>query len=275
MTVVDGADFARDTAVTAAGEGRWHATVSPLWAIATGGANGGYVGAIVLHAMEAAVGDATRRPRSLTLHLLRACGPGAVEISVTVERTGRTLTSVSARLTQEDRLIVLALGAFGRTIDDVPAVLRYAEPPPVPTAPPDLRMTEAWPEAPPIAHRLALTSAFGPGDLSGGDEAVTGGWMRLAEPSPPDAAALLFYADAWAPAPWARVTEPTLAPTIDLTVHFRAALPHPGMTAQDPVLGRFVSTTSRDGYFEEDGAVWAPDGTLLVQSRQLALLPSS
>jgi acyl-CoA thioesterase len=44
------------------------------------------------------------------------------------------------------------------------------------------------------------------------------------------------------------------------------------MAPGDPVLARFSSSTSHDGFFEEDGAIWAPDGTLLAQSRQLALL---
>jgi hypothetical protein len=38
------------------------------------------------------------------------------------------------------------------------------------------------------------------------------------------------------------------------------------------VLARFASRTSHGGFFEEDGEIWAPDGTLLAQSRQLALL---
>jgi acyl-CoA thioesterase len=58
------------------------------------------------------------------------------------------------------------------------------------------------------------------------------------------------------------------APTIDLTVHFRSPLPLPDSL----LLGRFTSTLVRDGFFEEDGQLWAPDGSLVAQSRQLGLL---
>ena len=48
---------------------------------------------------------------------------------------------------------------------------------------------------------------------------------------------------------------------------FRAPLPVTG-----PLLARFTSRLARDGYFEEDGELWTADGTLVAQSRQLALL---
>jgi hypothetical protein len=38
------------------------------------------------------------------------------------------------------------------------------------------------------------------------------------------------------------------------------------------LLGRFRSRLTRDGFFDEDGLLWAPDGTLVAQSRQLGLL---
>jgi hypothetical protein len=113
---------------------------------------------------------------------------------------------------------------------------------------------------------------FGAGAPAAGEDALAGGWLRLAEPRIADAAALAFYADAWLPTPFARLETPVPAPTIDLSIHFRTRLPHPGMGPDEPVLARFSSSTSHGGFFEEDGAIWAPDGTLLAQSRQLALL---
>ena len=82
-----------------------------------------------------------------------------------------------------------------------------------------------------------------------------------------------LFADAYWPAPFATLPEMRPAPTIDLTVHFRTALPLPA--ADDPhpfLLTRFASTTAQEGFFEEDGEVWTTDGTLVAQSRQLALL---
>ena len=57
------------------------------------------------------------------------------------------------------------------------------------------------------------------------------------------------------------------APTIDLTVHFRAPLP-----LDDTCCSAASAELVRDGFFDEDGELWAPDGTLVAQSRQLGLL---
>jgi len=263
------ADFDRDTAVAPAGDGVWSATVSDQWAVPRG-PNGGYIAALVLRAMEAQVADPARAPRSLTLHYLRPPAPGPCELHIIVERAGRTLTSLGARMVQEDRTMVVALGAFAA---DFPTVADYATPAPAVGPPPAaLHTVPDGPGVPPIARRTAMAPVFGPGPMSGGDEALVGGWLRLAQPRIADAAALAFYCDAWLPAPFARLTVPAPAPTVDLTIHFRTRLPHPDMAPGDPVLARFSSTTSHGGFFEEDGEIWAPDGTLLAQSRQLALL---
>ena len=256
--------------------GVYDATISPRWAVPRG-PNGGYIAALVLNALQAEVADPDRAPRSLTLHYLRPPVPDQpAEIHVAIERTGRTLTSLSARLLQDGRAMVLALAAFAA---DFPSAADYTVPAPDVGPPPaELHTVPPAPGVPEIALRTALQPVFGKmaeagfSMAAGGDEALVGGWLRLAEPRPADAAALAFYCDAWLPAPFALLKAPAPAPTVDLTIHFRTRLPHPGMAPDAPVLARFSSTTSHGGFFEEDGAIWAPDGTLLAQSRQLALL---
>jgi acyl-CoA thioesterase len=262
--------FERDTAVAPAGDGVWQAEISEAWTVPRGGPNGGYIAALMLRALTEAVLDPDRAPRSLTLHYLRPPVPGRpAQIHVAVEREGRTLTSLSARMVQDDRVMVLVLAAFA---SDFPTAAEYALPMPDVGPPPErLHTVPPGPNIPEIAQRAALAPVFG-SVFAAGDEAVVGGWLRLAEPRVADAAAVAFYADAWLPSPFALLEAPVPAPTIDLTIHFRARLPHPGMTAETPVLARFSSSASHGGFFEEDGTLWAPDGTLLAQSRQLALL---
>ena len=259
--------FDRDTAVEPLGDGVFRASMSRDWWVPRG-PNGGYVAAIIVRALEAAVDDPRRAPRSLTCHYLRPPAEGPCEIRVAVERAGRSLTTLSARLEQDGRPMVLALAAFA---DDFAHVAEYDEPAPEVGPPPaELRVAPINPLAPPIAYRFAMEPLLGPG-LGSGGEALVGGWLRLEEPRPLDPALVALYTDAWLPAPWARIEKPNPAPTVDLTIHFRARVPLAGADPAAPVLARFRSTTAHDGFFEEDGELWAPDGTLLAQSRQLGI----
>ncbi len=259
------AEFDAATAVRRTAAGRYAATALPDW-WATIGPNGGYLAAIVLRALLAELADPARPVRSLSLHFLRAPAPGDVELTVTVERAGRGLTTLSARLDQGERACLLAVGAFAGAYpsaadwDDAPApaLAAAADTPPAP-------LSEL---APPVVGRLDLRPAIGPPPLSSGDVARTGGWMRLRDGRTLDAPLLAFFADAWWPAPFTRLDAPSPAPTIDLTLHFRA----PPAAEEAFVLAEFGSLVSAGGYFEEDGRLWGTDGRLLLQSRQLALL---
>ena len=105
-----------------------------------------------------------------------------------------------------------------------------------------------------------------------GREAVAGGWIRFAEPCLLDPIAIAAVSDAWVPAVFSRMDSRNAVPTIDLTVHFRARLPHPTMTPADFCLSMFRTRAVVDGFLEEDGEIWSPDGVLLAHSRQLGLL---
>jgi acyl-CoA thioesterase len=253
------------TGVERVAEGRWVTTVDAGW-FAPMGPNGGYLASIVLRALTEAVADAERAPRSVNLHYLRPPAAGPAEVAVTVERVGRSLTSLSARLEQDGRLCVLALAAFAV---DMPSAAEYAAAPPqaVPWA--ELPRIEAPAGTPPITRRLDARPALGPPVFSGAGEARTGGWLAFATPRAADALACATYVDAWWPAPFVRLTGPIAAPTVDLSIHFRARLPLGDDT--EPVLGLFTSRTSTQGFFEEDAELWSASGVLLAQGRQLAL----
>ena len=246
--------FDEDIALSPTGEG----AIADGWATPRG-PHGGYVMAIVANAMQRA---ADRQPRSITVHFLRPPRVGPVSVHATVERAGRSMSTISARMEQDGKPIALALGAFSGAYE----APELGEVPMPDVAPPE-NDSAPLPGAPPFAQRLALQPRFGDPPISGSDDPAVGGWIDLPETDALDGPALCVLADGYYPAVWPRLTELHAAPTIDLTVHVRAPLP-----VQGPLLARFTTRLVRDGFFEEDGELWTRDGTLVAQSRQLALL---
>jgi acyl-CoA thioesterase len=265
--------FEHDTKVREVGPGVFEGQVTRDWWIVFG-PNGGFLAAMLVRAMAAAVGDPARAARSLTIHYTAAPTEGPVRIRTTAERAGRSLTTVSARMEQADRLIALAIGAFSLT--RLPAIEFDEAPAPDVLPPEDVPIVEPHPQMPPFSRQWEVRPAIGTPPFTGADApALTGGWIRPADPEgeadgphPIDAALVAQLADAWIPAVFVRLTAPNPVPTIDLTIHFRADLP----LAADYLLVSFESRLSRGGFIEEDGAIWTRDGRLIAHSRQLALL---
>jgi len=223
--------------------------------------------ALLLRAFELAVDDPVRSPRSVTMHFLRVPEVGPVTLSAKVQRAGRSLSTVSGRMEQDGKLLGLALGAYS-----VPWKSPVLGEEPLPSVEP-AEGREPVPDLgrgtpPAFTERLTMQHRFGSPPFSSADRGETGGWLGLREERPVDALTIAVLADAWFPAPWPRLTALAPAPTIDLTIHFRVPLPLPDTL----LLGRFTNRLVRDGFFDEDGELWTPDGGLIAQSRQLALL---
>jgi acyl-CoA thioesterase len=143
----------------------------------------------------------------------------------------------------------------------------------MPSVPAAAEITSRAPEgAPPHTELFDFRPAIGGPPFSAGDEALTGGWFRLREPQLADPVVMTAYADGWFPAVFSRTREPVGVPTVDLTVHFRAPLPLAGATPDDYYLVVFRSPLSHGGFMVEDGEIWSPDGRLVVQARQLAVV---
>jgi acyl-CoA thioesterase len=259
--------FDAATAVVPAGPLRYTAEVDQSWHVRKG-ANGGVVAAVLLRAMIAAVDDPARLPRSLTVHYPAAFEAGPTVINVAVERAGRSMSTLSARAVQGDRTVALALGAFSTSWPGVSLHdMTMPDVPPPSECPAPVRPGG---EGPPFAGHYEYALAAGPPPFSGADTAEAAVWMRPADHPVLDYPLLAALTDAFWPVIFATQQGPVMAPTIDLTVHFRAPL---AASAEDrgPWLGVFRTRLAADGFMEEDGEVWSADGTLLAQSRQLAL----
>ncbi len=118
------ARFDLDTAVVPTGTGSYAARIDAGWWIERG-PNGGYVAAVLVQALTAEVLDLARDLRSLTVHYLAPAREGAAEVTVGIERAGRTITFLQARLQQGDRLIATASAAFAAPNRGSPA---FADP---------------------------------------------------------------------------------------------------------------------------------------------------
>lgn len=262
-----GFDFDADTGLIARDPNSWSGRLNPNWNIGQN-PNGGYLAAVAMSALEQLV-PAQPDPLSMTIHYLR---PGAsdedCEVSAEIIRPGRTVSTLRAALNQagKQRLEVLAsVGNLGdESSDDKPA------------------LTVAAPDIPPPDDCVGRTGGIQGVDLAilnrleirlnpahaepGHGSAEMSGWVRFKDGRPPDAKACLLFADAFPPAILGLLGLVGWVPTIELTVHVRRR-PCPGW-----IQARFVTHDLGEGRLIEDGMLWDEQGSLVAQSRQLALL---
>jgi len=266
-------DLDRDTALGRVAAGRYEAVIGPEWWVDRG-PNGGFLAALALRAAREAVADDERRPCSVTLHFLSVVREGVVAVDVEVLRSGQRLSNCLVRMTQGERPVLVALVAFtlpGETAQGFDAT-QFPDPPPPEKLEP---LPVASPGLPRFLANYDVRFALGYLPFTGASEAVTGVWMRMAKPRRPDALAIAAFVDGWAHAPLVRRRAAAPTPTIDLTIHFRDHVWYRDAEPGAFVLVAYRSRLLADGFFEEDGEVWSPDGVLLAQSRQLARLLSA
>jgi acyl-CoA thioesterase len=265
---VDGSD---DDGKRAAHEALFAADIASGWR-AGRGPHGGYLAAMLLRALTAAVDDPDRTPRSLTIHYTRAPEPGPIEIRTTIERAGRSLSTLSARMEQAGRTTALALAAFS-----VPWRAPEANELPMPALDPSdaerISTPKLFKGTPEFTNHLVMQSRVGATPFAGsGAPMRIGGWIGLPEERPVDSLSLALFCDAWFPPSFIALDSPAISPTIDLTIHFRQSISACDCDPAALCLSVFDTRLLYDGLFEEDGVIWAPDGTVLAQSRQLGII---
>lgn len=259
--------FDRATALEPLAPGRLGGTISQDYWVQSG-PNGGYMTAIALRGASSLVPEPDRAPRSLHVRFLSAPKAGAFELVSEVIRAGRSMTTVAVRMAQDGRDFVHASVCFSAAFSSI--------------AFQDAVMPDALPidQAEPVPVRIALNERYVQRRAIGGVErqdarAISGGWVRFADPRPFDALAMAALWDCWPPAVFARAFEQRFrgaVPTVEASVYFRRRLPLPEIALHDSVLLHVESTMADEGFCEEDAQIWSPSGLLLAHSRQLCLL---
>ena len=270
-------DFAEATAVTPDPEvpGAYGAAVAPGWDIG-GNANGGYLLSIAARAMTHAAGRPD--PVTLTAHYLSPGKAGPLRVETDVVKTGKRFATVRAVMRgPEDKPVIAVLGTFGdldpSAAADSPTSMHSPPPdlPPVEECIPMRRVAISDEDGPPdFMHNIQLLlhpddAGFMVGERSGA--ARMRGWFSLRQDQVIDTIGLLTAVDSFPPTIFNLGLPVGWVPTVELTAHVRAR-PAPG-----PLRCAFTTKFVTGGFLEEDGEVWDGTGTLVAQSRQLALLP--
>jgi acyl-CoA thioesterase len=264
--------FEEETAVSPLGGGRYAASFSRDWFVFAG-PNGGVVAAVVLRACMAEIADGSRPPRTLTVHYLAPPAEGPAEVQVTVERAGRGISFVSARLTQAGAAKATALAAFGPARGEG---MRWDARPRPELPPPGEcpELDEASGENGPPAIRDRWECRWGLGDngpLDADRGTLTGGWLRARDAAVVDHVLVAAMADAWAPPMIVRRGDHVFGvPTVELTVHFRDSADLATLDPKGWFACTFHTDVVQEGFAEEDGCIWSADGRLVAMSRQLA-----
>ena len=234
--------------------------------------NGGFLLALAARALAEAVPFPD--PITVTGHFFRPARHTPVELHVERIRAGKAHASAMARLDQDGKEILRALGTFS----DLAAAAGAhgadrsdARPPPLPPPEECLPVQELQPRQwddlsgrLPELYRAIDVRLARPERREEGEIARLEGWMRFVDGREPDVAALPLLADAFPPAVL-DIAQSVWVPTVELTVHVRGR-PAPGWIAAS-----FRTRFLCDGYFEEDGELWDSAGRLVALSRQLAV----
>lgn len=261
--------------VTAVDAGTFTANIDARWTIGPK-VHGGCMMAVCAAAARRSVPDAAElAPIALSANYLSAPAPGEVQLSTTIRKRGRQVNLVEVELSQRGRVAVTCSVTLG-LLDTKPprhqvplaATAMPAEPPAdAVLVTPDHPLGHVVHVAQGCDMRLDAATPF----LTGAEgEPVTRLWLRpfASDEADPDAA-LLFALMAGDITPPVTMNRGHFGwtPTVQLTTYLRRR-PAPGwlrVMASSTVVG--------DSWFEEDHVILDANGQVVVQSRQMAMLP--
>ncbi len=229
------------------------------------GAYGGLLMGSLVRALEHAVGDPARMVRSVTAEMPGPVLAGSAEITVDILRTGKSLSTARASLSQGGEVKTHAVGVLAATRSgsgplawqdlvrpDVPA---WSTIEPLPTEP------GLWPEfAPNFEYRVidGLPTSGSPQCL---------GWLRPRLPGGlRDAGHIASVIDAWWPVALNRL--PAMRPMATIVYSLDIVAGIAGLDPEAPMIYRATAPVLADGYCLETRELWGEDGRLIAINHQ-------
>ncbi|GFM18487.1 MULTISPECIES: thioesterase family protein [Mycobacteriaceae] len=266
--------FTDAMALTSAGDGAYDGVLNEHWTIGPK-VHGGAMLALCANAARTEYGGQADgvEPIAVSGNFLWAPDPGEMRVTTTVRKRGRRIGLIDVELTQDGRTAVRAAITMGVPEHHVPPLL--SDNPVVP-----LMTPEPPPGLEPIGpgHRMADIVHLAHGcdirpSLTTFERRSDGGpplieyWVKP-KGTAPDVLFALLCGDVSAPVTFG-VNRFGWAPTVQLTAYLRA-------TPADGWL-RVLCTTTQIGqdWFDEDHIVVDCEGRIIVQTRQLALVPAA
>ncbi|NLE78895.1 MAG: thioesterase family protein [Rhodococcus sp.] len=267
-------------ALTANGENSFQASIDPVWTIGPK-VHGGSMMALCAAAARRTFRDGDGaspgvQPLAVSANYLAAPDPGPISLSTRVRKSGKQVSLIDVELAQGERVAVCASVTLGVPDADAPVYVKDLSPASMPVEPPAdaIAVTPDHPigqivnVAKGCDMRVDGTSAqFLTGEMG---EPEVRMWVRPrpADEEDPDTAALfaIMTGDISVPVTMNRGMF-GWTPTVQLTTFLRR-MPAPGWL-------RVMARTTVVGatWFEEDHTVLDSTGAVVVQSRQLAMIP--
>jgi acyl-coenzyme A thioesterase PaaI-like protein len=235
--------------------------------------HGGAMLALCAKAARLAIGAPGVEPIAVSGSFLWAPDPGPLQLVCTTRKRGRRVNLVDVELNQGERTAVRAVMTLAEpehhvapllSVNPVVALMKPDPPPGLESIGPGHPMADIVHLAHGCDIRPSLTTMAPRAD---GGPPVIEYWVRPREGSP-DVLFALLCGDVSAPVTFG-VNRFGWAPTVQLTAYLR------GMPADGWL--RVMCTTMQIGqdWFDEDHLVVDCEGRIIVQSRQLALVPAA
>ncbi|NLG56387.1 MAG: thioesterase family protein [Rhodococcus sp.] len=278
------APFREFTALTSTGEGTYSASIDPIWTIGPKVHGGSMMSLVAAAGRRALFDTATEdrpvadsvQPLAVAANYLSAPDPGEVSLTAIIRKRGKQASFVDVELSQDGRTAVRAAVTLGTPDDAEPEYTVPSSVAELPVSPPEnaLRIEGEHPMAKIVNVARGCEIWIDPDSapfLTGktGEPQVRM-WVRPrpGDEQDVDTAALfaIMTGDISAPVTVNR-GKFGWAPTVQLTTYLRRQ-PAPGwlrVMASSTVLGAT--------WFEEDHTVLDSTGAVVVQSRQLAMIP--